>query len=416
MDYKKLKKAVENIEGLSVMKKSPRGRDYYFLRIRSVRRGFHGKGSVNVERAIRWDGKTRSIQALITEGIQIRDGLSKSTQKIRASKDSFSHIIDKWYESKKDVPSFGQKKVMLNKRVREFWDEKKIKDFSYEMVQQWIDETKKHHPRSIGNTYGMLKDLLRFAKINNYLDYDQERMPRVKVTKPKKGRTKLSNEEYEIFLEYIRKCKLYPFYRMTFETGLRGQEVCALTWGDWNSEESSLYVSKAVKSDDNFKPYVGELKNYGEPRKVFINEALNTYLRDYFKERMDSEKVGKRSLIIKNRICPLSLEGGERVQKWSESEILTPRIIASHIRYHLNKIDLPAALKDKVNGSKRTMGIGAHTGRVNFATKASKHLNQFELQKMLGHKDLQSTAIYYQPDEEEMKESYKKLKNLYKNT
>jgi integrase len=419
MDYKKLKKATEGIDGLSVLKKTHKKVDYYYLRIRSVRRGFHGEASVNTEKSLKWDGKTGSIKNLIKAGLRIREELNIRTEKINSPLDSFKRLIDLWYKSKKDVPSFGQKKVMLNKRLRPFWDDIKIKDFSYDLVQKWVDETKVSHPRAINNTYGMLKDFLRFAKINNLLDYDGERLPKVKVTVSKKSRAKLTNEEYEIFLDSIKNCKLHPFYKTTFETGLRGQEVCALTWGDWNAEEGTLYVSKAVKSDDNFQPYIGELKNYGEPRKVFISEELNEYLRNYLKEKIDNidsvEDISKKSLIIKNIKCPMSLEKGQRVQKWSTSEILTPRIIASHVRYHLKDIDVPAALRDKLMGSKQTMGVGAHTGRVNFATKASKYLNQFELQKMLGHKDLQSTAIYYQPDEEEMKESYKKLKNLYKN-
>lgn len=155
------------------------------------------------------------------------------------------------------------------------------------------------------------------------------------------------------FLTFISAVKLKAILLLLFYTGLRRQEFLDLKRSNINLKDNSLIVRIPTKNR--------------EERVVFFPKRVNIALEEYFRDE--------------------------------EENINAFNITDAQLKYLIQQLK-PFAPKDK--------DFSIHTFRHSFANLlASKEVDIRVAQKLLGHKSLESTIIYYNPDINTIKKIYK---------
>lgn len=131
-----------------------------------------------------------------------------------------------------------------------------------------------------------LKRIFSFAVLHDIITNnpcDKIVMPKVHKKAPAKKMT-YSPEELNRFLDACASDKrpvVLPLFRLLAFTGLRRQEVLALTWRDVDFTTGLLNIDKAITLGADKKLIVGETKNASSVRTIALdNETLNI-LKDW---------------------------------------------------------------------------------------------------------------------------------------
>ena len=162
---------------------------------------------------------------------------------------------------------------------------------------------------------------------------------------------------------------------LLLSSGIRVDELVKLNWNDLDYTTLSFIVyGKGAKE-----------------RTALFNERASFHLQKYFKLRMKKEGLSEEEMLKKPLFVPL-----RRDRKTKQFE----RITDDGIRIALNKVS-------KLSGVEN---VHPHRFRRTFATECyRKGMAVSEIQKLMGHSQIETTMLYISFDMSEVDHTYRKV-------
>ena len=166
-------------------------------------------------------------------------------------------------------------------------------------VKRWIQtlqDTTKASDKTIANVHGLLSAAISSAVKAGHCPSNVSHGVRILRRDHSQEMVFLSPAQWTTLdSELAHPCDGY--YRLLFRTlaytGMRWGEVAALQVGDLNftSKPPMIRISRALRRDENSRPYVGPTKTDRSRRTISIHQALADELRDHTRGKPPGRRV-----------------------------------------------------------------------------------------------------------------------------
>lgn len=264
------------------------------------------------------------------------------------------------------------------------------------IAQQWKKEaprTFKRYIRYVNNVldYGVNLELLASNPMRKIV------RPKVKRQVKKKFDDYYNKEELETFLNDCKACKpikIFTFFRVLAYSGMRKEEILALTWNDIDFHKNTISINKALKMGLKNRLYVDITKTADSVRVLNMDSQTMNYLREWKKVQLkELFQIGINALNNQAQLVFSNSNNSyihpSKPREWNMSICK---------KYNLRFI--------KIHGFRHT-----HASLLFRAGVTPK-----EVQKRLGHKKIETTLdIYTHVYEDESTEAIDKLANFMSN-
>lgn len=264
------------------------------------------------------------------------------------------------------------------------------------VAQEWRHEaprTFKRYIRYVNNVldYGVNLELLASNPMRKIV------RPKVKRQVKKKFDDFYNKEELETFLRDCKSCKstkIFTFFRVLSYSGMRKEEILALTWNDIDFHKNTISINKALKMGLKNRLYVDTTKTADSVRVLNMDSQTMNYLREWKKVQLkELFKIGINALNNQTQLVFSNSNNSyihpSKPREWNMSICK---------KYNLRFI--------KIHGFRHT-----HASLLFRAGVTPK-----EVQKRLGHKKIETTLdIYTHVYEDESTEAIDKLANFMSN-
>lgn len=271
------------------------------------------------------------------------------------------------YQSKVRERTFDMAKSKI-KRLS-YWDNFKLSDISAPRVKQWQNSLFEENLSNnyIRSIFQVFKQVLDLAVQLGMLTQNVAKMVgNVKKERPKNDHW--TKEEFEKFIStFDRKNNIYDLLYFTtfwffYMTGVRTCELQALTWRDIDWVNQSVIVNKSMyyKNKDDWE--ITEPKTSDSTRLLYLDDDTMQILKDW---RSVQEQIGDISFIFSVNNLPVIRSTLKRVIS-RHSQIASVKAIHVHGLRH--------------SDASLMLELG---------------MNPLEIQKRLGHADIQTTLGTY---------------------
>lgn len=264
------------------------------------------------------------------------------------------------------------------------------------VAQEWRQEaprTFKRYIRYVNNVldYGVNLELLASNPMRKIV------RPKVKRQVKKKFDDFYNKEELETFLRDCKSCKstkIFTFFRVLSYSGMRKEEILALTWEDINFHKNTISINKALKMGLKNRLYVDTTKTADSVRVLNMDSQTMNYLREWKKVQLkELFQIGINALNNQTQLVFSNSNNSyihpSKPREWNMSICK---------KYNLRFI--------RIHGFRHT-----HASLLFRAGVTPK-----EVQKRLGHKKIETTLdIYTHVYEDESTEAIDKLANFMSN-
>jgi integrase len=207
---------------------------------------------------------------------------------------TYQKLFDKWWTSYAiDVAESTQlktKRLFHNHFLPKF-GEMLVEDITPKLLQEYVNHLSHHFIRA-ATMFNYLALPLEYAEKLEYI----KRNPANLVKKPRRSRAKKHDNFYEedelkLFLQtalnrYTLNPKACTFFFLLAMTGMRKQEITALTWQDIDYDNKTLTINKAVKrrekqQDKKSTLFIDNTKNPSSDRIISIDNRTIDYLKKW---------------------------------------------------------------------------------------------------------------------------------------
>lgn len=259
----------------------------------------------------------------------------------------------------------------------------KIQKITYSQLQIFIDDKKKYANSYIDKIYEMLGRIFKEALKRDYI----VKNPLLNVEKPKseKDDKKIESftiEEQQSFLNVLYKDEQYrDIFIIALYTGMRMGEILALKKDDIDFKEKTIHIKRSLTKDVNGNPVLGnKTKTYNSIRDIPITTLFEKELK---------HAVKTMNLNIYNL---LFIQPNGKLISVSNMNSRFKRICTN-----ANIGTIPYIIKrGKKEIHSKTSTYNQHMLRHTYATRMIEAGVSAEvLQKLLGHKDIQTTINTY---------------------
>lgn len=250
-------------------------------------------------------------------------------------------------------------------------------------LQEFIDTKKKYANSYIDKIYEMLGRIFIEAMKRDYI----LKNPMLNVEKPKSDKIDekieaLTIDEQKAFLEELDKDLHYKnIFTIALYTGMRMGEILALKTEDINFKEGTITIKRSLTKDKNGKTILGSTtKTYNSLRTIPISSLFEQALR---------KSISNMTLNINNL---LFIQPTGQLYSVSDMNSRFKRICTN-----ANLGVVPYIIKrGKKEINSKTSTYNQHMLRHTYATRCIESGMPAEvLQKLLGHKDIQTTINTY---------------------
>lgn len=276
-------------------------------------------------------------------------------------KSDLEPLLEKWIAEHKSnefakgtVVNYGQKVRCLIKWLPA--DKEITKDLLIDFKNDYLQEEKKFAATTV-NSY-----ITAINKFMKWLDHNELCLKEIKIQEEFNNEDIITKAEYNRLLRAAKAendHKLYFIMKILAETGIRIEELKYFTAENIAKEKEKDGQNKRYEAKDYIEVY-----NKGKQRKIIVRSDLQRELRAYARQQN----------IKKGTLFPSQANKGQIISKMT-------------IWRHMKKL----AGKCKIKKSK----VHAHSFRHLFAqVYLEAGLSELHLKDQLGHKSMNTTAIY----------------------
>lgn len=195
----------------------------------------------------------------------------------------------------------------------------KLKQLTPKLLQEFLNEKaiNGYSKNSISNFYGVLSGAFKYAVYPlNYLKENPMTyvsMPKIEEkNKDKNSFRILTIEQFNTIINrFPQGSSFFIPLQIAFHTGMRGGEVCALTWDNVDLENKFIYVKHTLIRKGHGEFELGTPKTKSSYRKIDIGNTLVDILKTHKEYQKKNKKEYKEYYIDSNFVC--TKENGELV-------------------------------------------------------------------------------------------------------
>ncbi len=223
---------------------------------------------------------------------------------------SISDYLDFWYKEYVELNCRHHTKARYQneiKNIKKVLGKIKLKSLTPASVQKYVNEESKKNIafNTLKSRYAVFRTSIRHAVFPyQMLKTDPTTYIKLpKILEEKKIQT-ITQEEFKNLLNVTNQLRYKLAFLISFHTGMRLSEVCALTWDDVNFKTNEIHVKHSLIYD---KPAFisAPLKTKSSNRVILIGQTLINILKEEKERQNELKKVYNEYYFNDNRdfIC-----------------------------------------------------------------------------------------------------------------
>ena len=203
-------------------------------------------------------------------------------------------------------------KYRYNSHLKDVFGEMELKEITYIKIKKFQkmlldgkyknNDNKKYSISYINLLVKLLKRLMKYAILMNYVNFDTEESRGLETIKDVVDKNKFLSEqiiwnlhEFNNFIKYVDDEKYKVLFNILFFCGLRKGEILSLRWDNIDLIEGTITIDSSASKVVGRGQVVKAPKTKNSYRTIYIHETLKKELLNYY----ISEKI-KYNYNIKN--------------------------------------------------------------------------------------------------------------------
>lgn len=281
------------------------------------------------------------------------------------SKQTFSEIMNKWWERNSITKSGGNKRnyeVNITKIENSLLGTTPIDKIKPDDINLFFASAEIAKLKKITYLKAIIRATFEYAIDEEIITKNPMRQIKIKETAPAENPKIFGNDDAATISNFAQNDKEFGTIILTLlYTGMRRGELCALYYNDINFKEKTINIHRAVSKDEIGAYYLNDTTKTKHARTIPINDLLADKLR----------ALNKKGCI------------------WNGKEFYSPATFENAYKRFFTRMN------DSLPEEQKVQYLSPHKFRHTYATKVLNNSNNLRaVQELLGHSRSTTTEIY----------------------